>query len=700
MSIPSAQISTVDFLPEIFQTPVNKQFLSATLDQLVQEPQFKQTQGFIGRHVGPGVNANDPYVIEPTASRTDYQLEPGVVQVDPADSHKVVDIITYPGITDALNVQGAVTSNPQALYTSDYYTWDPFVDFDKFVNYAQYYWVPQGPLAVDVTSGGVPVTDDITVTRANGTYTFSGYVGTNPQITLVRGGSYNFNVAQNTQAAVEYRVTNNATSWSIDYEPNPALTLVRGNTYTFNLTQTQPLKFYIKTELSFGTTNIYSATLSNGTQAIANNGASTGLITFTVPQNAPDTLYYCNDVEFNFRGQFSIVDATPGTGPGFWIQAAPGVNGVLPATPNISSRDVLGVVNNGEDLGTVTFNVPQSTAQNFYYNLPVLSTGNPPTPYPVDLYTTLQFDQINQQYLDDFLVANPGGIDGITNLNNRTLVINNAGGWLYSGLFDQPGYPFDTAPYDSLTEITDPAIQYSVWQIQILYDTHSRPYISLSSVLQIPNLNKFAILFGTQWSSTQWYKNASGTFEEIPLLTATATTLYYQDGTDPAIFGQINLVDQVTPPLNINNILGRATYTSPNGVTFTNGMKVVFRGTTVPASYENNTYYVEGVGTAIQLLSTLNYVTPETYTQSATVPYDTTPYDSTAFDGTLNAPLIPDYLTINRASPDLDAWCRSNRWFHIDVITASAAYNNVVPVVDNAYRAQRPILEFRAGTKL
>jgi hypothetical protein len=70
------------------------------------------------------------------------------------------------------------------------------------------------------------------------------------------------------------------------------------------------------------------------------------------------------------------------------------------------------------------------------------------------------------------------------------------------------------------------------------------------------------------------------------------------------------------------------------------------------------------------------------------------------FDATLNAPIIPDYLTINRASTDLNPWTRSNRWFHIDVINASAEYNNTVPVVDNLQRGRRPILEFRAGTKL
>jgi hypothetical protein len=699
MAITDTQIRTVDFLPEIFQTPVNKQFLAATLDQLVQEPRFKQTQGFIGQKVGPGVNANDKYVIEPTTIRDDYQLEPGVVQVDPADSHRIIDAITYPGITDALNVQGAITTDPQSLYTSDYYTWDPFVDFDKFVNYAQYYWVPAGPLAVDVQGLTIPTTDNFVVTKQNNTYYFSNKVGSNPSLTLVRGGTYTFDIAQQTTETINYRVTNAGTSsWQIDYQPNPTLTLIRGNTYTFDLTQTLPLEFWIKTELSFGTTNIYNPTLPNGSQAIFNNGAAGGLITFTVPQDAPDVLYYCNPTQFNLRGQFDIVDATPGTGSEFWIQTDPGVNGRVPVTPNINSRLGVeqGVTNNGTDLGTVTFDVPLSTAQNFYYNLTVLPFPPPNNNGTVDLITNLNFDQINNVAVDQF-IATYGGIDGITNLVGRTLVFQpTLAGWDFNML----PVGFDSDPYAYTDPITDPAIQYSVWQINYV-DVGGTLYIQLDSVQPIPDLNKFAILFGTEYSSTQWYKDASGVIQEIPLLTATKSLLFYQDGSNSEIFGQIRLIDStMSSMIDVDNIIGHANYTSPNGVTFTNGLKVTFRGDVTPASYQNQTYYVEGVGTAIELLPMGNFVTPEAYTQSATIPYSSTPYDSENFDGTLNAPLVPDYLTINRAALDRDPWSRSNRWFHTDVINASAAYNNATPLLDNNFRAKRPILEFRAGTKL
>jgi hypothetical protein len=189
---------SVDFLPEIFQTPTNKQFLSATLDQLVQEPKFRKTQGFVGRRVGPGVNPDDSYVVEIDQTRANYQLEPGVVKLD-GNGQQVVDAITYPGINDALKIQGAPVDNSDRLYTSDYYTWDPFVDFDKYVNYSQYFWLPDGPTAVNVFEGGVPLTNEFNVTKTDAGYQFSGVAGTNPRITLVRGGTYKFNVDQSTQ---------------------------------------------------------------------------------------------------------------------------------------------------------------------------------------------------------------------------------------------------------------------------------------------------------------------------------------------------------------------------------------------------------------------------------------------------------------------------------------------------------------------
>ena len=574
------RIRTIDFLPEIFRTETNKQFLGSTLDQLVQEPKLKPTQGYIGRRVGPGVNPNDNYVIEPTDERSNYQLEPGLVFLE-ENNNKITDTLTYPGYIDRLRIKGANVSRHDRLFNSEYYSWDPFIDFDKFVNFSQYYWLPSGPDSVDVSSTDVPLTDDFTVTRGDTGYTFSDQVGTLPTITLVREGSYTFELSQ--------------------------------------------------------------------------------------------------------------------TGNPFWIQSVPGANGTLPQNSQ-SSRQVLGVSNNGEDLGTITFNVPSKSAQNFFFELD--DAGD------VDLVTELKFNEINNVYVNQFLEEH-GGIDGIDDLQGRTIVFTNEipgedGGWVKTTQFDSNIAGYDDIPFDQSETLVDNALKYSVWQIEFVYDDDaSNPFMRLSNIREVDNLSKFIVNYGTQFGNTQFYKNNEGFFEKVPLLTANLDVLYYQDANNENFFGVIKLVDQTGDQiLDINEILQSSNYTSPNGVEFTNGLKVQFEGLTEPASYSGNEYYVEGVGNRIKLMPVTDFITPEEYTESSTVPYDSVGYDVGGYDDTLNAPLKQDYLTVNRASSDRNAWTRSNRWFHIDVINQTADYNNNVPVVDNSQRAKRPILEFKDGLKL
>ena len=81
-----------------------------------------------------------------------------------------------------------------------------------------------------------------------------------------------------------YNVTSNGTSsFLFNGADNPTLSLVRGFTYRFAVTSTgDPL--WIKTDQSSGSANAYANVLNNGTDA--------GTITFAVPVDAPDTLYY------------------------------------------------------------------------------------------------------------------------------------------------------------------------------------------------------------------------------------------------------------------------------------------------------------------------------------------------------------------------------------------------------------------------
>jgi hypothetical protein len=124
----ASRIRTVDFLPEIFQTDANKQFLNSTLDQLTQQPKIKPIQGYIGRRIGVGVSNQDVYVPEPTTTRNNYQLEPGVAFLEP-NTNTVNDVITYPGLIDTLGVENAITNRNDRLWNSEFYSYDPMVDY-------------------------------------------------------------------------------------------------------------------------------------------------------------------------------------------------------------------------------------------------------------------------------------------------------------------------------------------------------------------------------------------------------------------------------------------------------------------------------------------------------------------------------------------------------------------------------------------
>ncbi len=81
---------------------------------------------------------------------------------------------------------------------------------------------------------------------------------------------------------------------------NPDLTLTRGQTYEFDVTA-QGHPFLIKSVQSIGTDDTYA-------DGVDNNGASEGKVTFTVPMDAPDTLYYVCEFHSPMTGTISIVD--------------------------------------------------------------------------------------------------------------------------------------------------------------------------------------------------------------------------------------------------------------------------------------------------------------------------------------------------------------------------------------------------------
>lgn len=185
----------------------------------------------------------------------------------------------------------------------------------------------------------------------------------------------------------------------------------------------------------------------------------------------------------------------------------------------------------------------------------------------------------------------------------------------------------------------------------------------------------------------------------VPNTDSIPTTLYYVSGD---IVGQIAIkaVEEDSYLDIVADILGKKEYTSGLGVKLSNGMKVRFGGYVIPESYRDKEYFVEGVGTAIKLVEYNLLDAPELLSTNYEDDFDATPFDDYPFDNFKKLPLTPEYLTINRASQDLNPWSRYNRWVHKDVIAASAEATGQLPVYPIDLRAKRPIIEFNADLKL
>ena len=412
---------TADLLPRIYRTDSNKKFLSATLDQLTQPGTVKKLTGFIGRKNAKAVKSSDVFVAATDADRQNYQLEPAAVIQDYLGNTSF-----YKDYIDHINhieTNGGNVANHQRLNKQEFYAWNPHINWDKFVNFQQYYWLPYGPTPIEVAGQQQAIASTYTVTTED------------------EGDNY------------VYIFTPDGLT------RNPALTLYRGQTYSFDITAPNN-PFSIKTTRVAGSLDRY-------TTGVSASAVQSGTITFTVPDDSPDVLFYVSEIDANTGGVFTI-----------------------------------------KDIDENTF---------------------------LDLTT---------------------------------------------------------------------------------------------------------------------------------------------------------------------DIIGKKTYTMSNGIPMSNGMKLFFTGNVTPEIYSTGYWYVEGVGTAIKLVADADLEIISSYSQETALLFDDEPFDQAPFSTLTSFPRDKDYIVINRASPDRNAWSRYNRWFHQDVIIAAAAADGQVAEIDQTQRATRPIIEFEAGLKL
>jgi hypothetical protein len=409
-------------LPRFFRSEQNEKFLSGAFDPLLQPGKLDRINAYVGRKDIPNFKFDDNYQNDITTVRQYYQLEPGFVYEDPK-TEEPVWFSDYADYINRLAYYGANINNHAKLNSEEAYSWDPGIDWDKFTNFREYYWLPIGPDPISIYGNQLETVSTFTVSSIN------------------EGDR------------VDYLLTPDGLT------ANPRLTLYRGNTYTFNI-NSRNKPFCIKTSPVIGNSYFYDA-------GVSKQNVDVGTITFTVPYEAPDLLYYIDNKDINSQGFIDIKD-----------------------------------------------------------------------------------------------------IDENTFLDVET------------------------------------------------------------------------------------------------------------------------------------EILRKVTYTSTTGIRFIDGLKLKFIGNISPAKYATGFWYVEGVGTSINLVKYDDLESTPLTNDPTDLPFDLQPFDSVPFDNADNYPNTKEYIVINRASKDRNPWTRNNRWFHIRVIETSATANNKVAAPDQTARAHRPIIEFFPDIKL
>lgn len=252
-------IKSVELLPEFLRTDKNSKFLSSTLDQLIQPAQLERIDGYIGSKLTPTYNStNDIYISESLSLRRNYQLTPALVIKN--ESNAVQDVIGIDDVVNEISFKGGKQDNLDRLFGPEYYSYDPHIDWDKLVNYQEYYWLVTGPDTIIITGNLKNTTSTYTVRDSD------------------LGTAFIFNPDGLTE--------------------DPLITLYRGNTYHFEVSSQH--NFYIKSAPSLDpNTDLYSV-------GVTNNGTSTGIITLVVTEDTIETLFYISSDQQLTQGQFVI----------------------------------------------------------------------------------------------------------------------------------------------------------------------------------------------------------------------------------------------------------------------------------------------------------------------------------------------------------------------------------------------------------
>ena len=275
-----------NFLPKYFRTDTNKKFLQSTIDQFINEGVVEKLNSFVGRRSARARIPADTYLNDVSANRENYQFESTVVYKDELNNLDFfADYNDYLG--QLTNFKGT-TANQRVLNQQESYSWNPHIDWDKFSNFREYYWLPMGPQPIPVKGQSNKVVSTYTIQTVDDAGAVSYVLSPdgltrNPTLNLYRGQAITFEI-NSPGFPIAF-----AKSRDFD-DADPLLGVDQQNN---SILYTDNIKKYILNDIGE-----YVETQDDYIEE--------GRIIFEPDNDTPDELYYINQRNINISGLVNV----------------------------------------------------------------------------------------------------------------------------------------------------------------------------------------------------------------------------------------------------------------------------------------------------------------------------------------------------------------------------------------------------------
>jgi len=158
-----------EFLPAVNRNESLERFFGATVNQLLSSGSTQSIDAYWGRLAGRNYNPNnEQFQPEPSATRQNYQFQPGVVSRLEGETQQTTSYINW---LDRLHSLGSDLTNHDRVFSEPGYVLDVPVNIDMMINYANYYWLEGEPPLIVIEPATAADTIDIDTIVAQSQYT-------------------------------------------------------------------------------------------------------------------------------------------------------------------------------------------------------------------------------------------------------------------------------------------------------------------------------------------------------------------------------------------------------------------------------------------------------------------------------------------------------------------------------------------------